>query len=53
MLEEDVVYVIDEDDISIEPEDNSSLVEIVENEPMATRSSRRMRREMRSNVAEM
>ncbi|HJL65185.1 MAG TPA: hypothetical protein QGF70_06325, partial [Candidatus Thalassarchaeaceae archaeon] len=53
MLEEDVVDVIDEDDISVEPEDTSSLVEIVENEPTATRSSRRIRREMRSNVAEM
>ncbi|MFL2956033.1 MAG: S8 family serine peptidase [Candidatus Thalassarchaeaceae archaeon] len=53
MLEEDVVDVIDEDDIFVEPEDTSLLVEIVENEPMDTRSSRRIRREMKSNVAEM
>lgn len=52
MLEDDVVDVIDEDDITVEAIDTSSIVEIVE-EDSDSSSSRRERRQHRADVAEM
>ena len=52
MLEDDVVDVIDEDDITVEAIDTSSIVEIVE-EDSDSGSSRRERRQRRADVAEM
>jgi len=49
ILEEDVVEVVDESDLNVEPIDVSSLVEVVEDEQDHGALGRRERREMRAN----